>query len=165
MYFGGVGKRGGRKLFFGDARLMTLDHRHFDAWRLFTGSFIFICVYIYLKKKDCSVWVSRKGNVLVVTQYSVYAYMPLGMFWYMQWRWREKQRKTSSLLVWQFTSPWSWVSMEILAAKALCNAQSSSAPEMKKQKDKVISKLAFAALHRNVKGRFNATLSMVKGLE
>lgn len=55
--------------------------------------------------------------------------------------------------------------MEILAAKALCNEQSSSAPEMKKQKDKVIAKLAFAALHRNVKGRFNATLSMVRGLE
>lgn len=51
MCFGGVGKRGGKKLFFGDANLMTLDHRHFDARKLFTGSFIFICIYIYRKKK------------------------------------------------------------------------------------------------------------------
>lgn len=50
-------------------------------------------------------------------------------------------------------------------AKPLCNEQPSSAPEMKKQMDKVISKLAFAVPRGNVKDRFNFTLSIVKGLE
>ena len=55
--------------------------------------------------------------------------------------------------------------MEILTAKTWGNEQSSSAPEIQNQKDKVMSRHAFAALHRNVKDRFNATLSVVKGLE
>lgn len=96
--------------------------------------YFYLCVYIYLKKNknNCLVLISRKGNVLVVTQYSVHAYLSLGVCQYMQWRHRKKQRKTSRLLVCQFTSFLSWISMEILKAKTLCNEQSPSTAETKK---------------------------------
>lgn len=55
--------------------------------------------------------------------------------------------------------------MEVFKTETLYNEQPSSVPGKKKtDKYKVISKPAFSALHKNVKGVFNATLSIEKGL-